>query len=295
MFCRRLSAGRALWILMENLKSGNNMLGHTHGQQPITTAKILCNRITYALARSATKPPAGGWLESRWHWYRYPFSLRNTVLWSPFLKAWFVAENESAIECMLRLPSYEPFDWVTPRAGDVILDLGSYVGPYSLSAASVIGPSGRVIALEPDETNRRQLERNLTVNNVANCTVVPKAAWRRSGRVGWQAGEQPVWHHVDDRVSESTVEAISVDDLVAEQNLDRVDWIKLDIEGGEVDALEGAKQTLRRFRPALFVEIHKTDRALRDLLGSIDYKVERESYDEPPDLHGWVLARSAQK
>jgi FkbM family methyltransferase len=295
VFCRRLLSGSAHSILTGNLNSGNNMLGCTHGQQPITTAKIMCNRLTYVLARSATKPPAGGWLESRWHWYRFPFSLRNTVLWSPFLKAWFVAENESAIECMLRLPAYEPFDWVAFRAGDVILDLGPYVGPYSLSAASAVGPFGKVIALEPDETNRRQLERNLTLNKVANCTVIAKAAWRQSGRVGWQTGEQPVWHHVDENVSDATVEAISVDDLVAEQNLDRVDWIKLDIEGGEVDALEGAKQTLRRFRPALFVEIHKTDRALRELLGSINYKVERESYDEPPNLHGWVLARPTPK
>jgi FkbM family methyltransferase len=271
------------------------MLGKTRGQQPITSAKILCNRITYALARSVTKPPAGGWLQSRWHWYRFPFSLRNTVLWSPFLKAWFVAENESAVEVMLRLPAYEPFDWVTLHPGDVVLDLGPYVGPYSLSAAIAVGTSGKVIALEPDETNRRQLERNLTLNAVTNCTVIPKAAWRRSGRVGWQTGDQPVWHHVDEKVSESTVEAISVDDLIAEQRLDRVDWIKLDIEGGEVEALEGAKQTLRRFRPALFVEIHRTDAPLRQLLSSIDYTVEQDSYDEPPDVHGWVLARPTQK
>jgi FkbM family methyltransferase len=268
------------------------MLVPTHGQQPLTTAKILCNTITYAVVRSAIRPPAGGWLASQWHWYRFPFSLRNTVLWSPFLRKWFSAENESAIECMLRLPAYEPFEWVEPRPGDVILDLGPYVGPYSLNSATAVGPSGRVIALEPDEINRRQLERNLMLNGVANCTVVPKAAWRRSGRVGWQVAAQPVWHRVDESNTTATVEAISVDELVAEQNLNRVDWIKLDIEGGEIEALEGARNTLRKFSPALFIEIHKTTTSLRELLAAVGYKIEKESYDEPPDIHGWFLARS---
>ena len=51
-----------------------------------------------------------------------------------------------------------------------------------------------------------------------------------------------------------------LDDLVAELRLDRLSWIKMDIEGGEVEALKGAERTLRDYRPSLFVEVHDTVR-----------------------------------
>ena len=49
--------------------------------------------------------------------------MRNSILWSPFLKAWFTPEDESAMECMMRLPDYEPLDWVTPARDGVFLDV----------------------------------------------------------------------------------------------------------------------------------------------------------------------------
>lgn len=235
--------------------------------------------------------PEQGWLRSRWHWYRFPFSMRNSVLWSPFLKAWFSPEDESAMECMMRLPDYEPVSWVTPEAGNVFVDVGAYIGPFSILAARAVGPRGTVVAMEPDGANRRQLERNLALNEIANCTVIPCAAWSRSGRIGWRKGEEPVWHGVEENQVSQTVEAVKLDEFVSERSLDRVDWIKMDIEGGEIEALKGAENTLKKFRPNLFIEIHETAEALREFLDAHGYRIERESFDEPPDHHGWILAR----
>jgi len=259
-------------------------------QRASTGIKVLCNKLTYAFVRTVHHAPEGGWLHSDKHWYHFPFSLRDKVLWSPFFSMWFYATDDSAMECMLHLPDYEPVNWVAPKPGDVFLDLGPYIGPYSLIASRAVGASGRVIALEPDGTNRRHLENNLALNEAVNCTVIPKAAWSRSGEVGWYHGAQPVWHRVNEGNTTETVEAVSVDDLVTQQGLERVNWMKLDIEGGEVEALKGAERTLRTFRPKLFIEVHKTDLALRKLLESSGYCVDKASYDEPPDLHGWILA-----
>jgi FkbM family methyltransferase len=237
--------------------------------------------------------PEQGWLHSRWHWYRFPFPMRKTVLWSPFLRAWFFPEDESAIECMLRQPDYEPVAWVTPQSGAVFLDVGAYIGPYTILAARASGAAGRVLALEPDPKNRRQLDKNLALNGITNCTVVPLAAWSRTGPIGWRKADHPDWHRASEEANARTTEAITLDDLVARHTLDRVDWIKMDIEGGEIEALKGAENILARFRPKLFIEVHETAEALRGFLHSRGYRIERESFDQPPDHHGWLLARPA--
>jgi len=254
--------------------------------------RIAVNKVTYVLVRALASKPQGGWLGSPWHWYRFPFSLRNHLLWSPSLQSWFCPQDESAIECMLHLPAYEPVVWVSPEPGDVFVDIGAHVGWYTLRAARAVGPTGRVIALEPDPINRHQLEKNLSLNRVGNCNVVPLAAWSRTCRISWRPGQESVWHKIDEQDGSEVIEAARVDDLVAKWDLERVDWIKMDIEGGEVEALKGAAATLGRFRPALFIEVHGTLSHLRELLQGRGYSIVQARFDEIPDKHGWILARS---
>lgn len=262
------------------------------GQTPATTAKMLINGAAYAAIQAVASAPREGWLHSRWHWYRFPFSLRQEVMWSDALGAWFCPEDESAIECMLHMSAYEPVQWVNPNRGEVFIDVGAYVGWYAIQAARRVGPEGRVLTLEPDRDNRIQLERNLKLNELANCTVVPCAAWSRKGRIGWHRGDQPVWHGVDEKQGEDFVEATTVDDLVSDYALDRVDWIKMDIEGGEIEALKGSANTIAKCKPRLFIEVHECTERLRALLESLNYGIEAESFDQPPERHGWILARA---
>jgi hypothetical protein len=135
------------------------------------------------------------------------------------------------------------------------------------------------------------LEKNLSLNQVRNCEIVPLAAWSRPGPVRWRSGQQPVWHRIDEEGGAEVIEAARVDDLIAARNLKHVDWIKMDIEGGEVEALKGAVATLCQFRPALFIEVHQTLGHLKELLTGLRYSIVRASFDEIPDKHGWILAR----
>lgn len=263
----------------------------TYGKTPLTTAKVLVNRATYSLVRTVAKQPSKGWLYSRWHWYKSPFSLRNQVLWSAPLQCWFRAHDETAMECMLHLPEYEPVGWVAPRPGDVFLDVGAYIGWYTIQAAKATGSSGRVIALEPDAYNRRQLEENLALNGLAGCAVIPVAAWREAAELGWHSGDVPVWSKVDRESHARPVRAVTIDSLASDLGLASVNWIKMDIEGAEIEALQGAEKTLERFRPILFIEIHETLEAVSRFLEKIGYVIEKSQFDEPPDRHGWILAR----
>lgn len=264
----------------------------TYGKSAKTTAKVFCNKLVYASNRSVGRDLPEGRLRAQWHWYRYPFSLRREVLWSSPLQAWFCPEDESATECMLHMENYEPVTWVTPKRGDIFLDIGGYVGWYSIQAARAVGREGRVIVLEPDVPNRIQLERNLSLNDIGNVEVLSKAAWSFSGTVNWSPGTEPVWHQVGQVPTGDFREAVSIDDLVQTLDLVRLDWIKLDIEGAEIEAVEGAQKTLTTLRPILFIEVHQTRDRLGDMLKQIGYSVEREQYDELPDRHGWILAKA---
>jgi FkbM family methyltransferase len=269
-----------------------NFLLDTRGQSISTTAKIIFNKAVYLASRTVRKTPEVGLVHADWHWAKYPFSLRHRILWSSALRGWFIPEDESAIECMLHMPSYEPIEWVTPIQGEYFLDAGGYVGWYSILAARAVGNSGGVVTLEPDPLNRRQLEVNLSLNKLENVRILPLAIWSSSGRVKWQQGEEPVWHQISE-AGETTLESISVDDLIRSLGLLRLDWIKLDIEGGEVEALRGAERTLREYRPKLFIEVHGTTQIVAKLLQEVGYTISRELYDQPPDRHGWILAEKS--
>jgi hypothetical protein len=83
----------------------------------------------------------------------------------------------------------------------------------------------------------------------------------------------------------------TIDDLVRDMQLDRLDWIKMDIEGGEIEALKGAEMSLGRYRPHLFVEVHDTVDGVKGLLARYNYAIEKEAYDSSVKPHGWYYAR----
>ena len=271
-----------------------NFLTETCGSTWGTTARVLCNKAVYSLFRVLRKAPPSGTLQAPWHWYRFPFSLRDQVLWSRSLEGWFIPKNEAAIECMLHMEGYEPTDWVAPQEGDVFLDVGAFVGWRTIHAARIVGPTGRVISLEPDPINRAQLEANLALNGITNCTISPLAAWSKSGeQLGWYTEKSPDCCRVDVDERSASVRTTTIDDLVNDLHLDRLNWIKMDIEGGEIEALKGAEHTLRQCRPSLFVEVHDTVDGVKDLLARYDYAIEKEVYDSSPTPHGWYVARAS--
>jgi FkbM family methyltransferase len=275
---------------MQRTVSGKGNLLRTYGKRPFTTVRVVCNLATYATLRLTRMVNGRNRLGSPWHWYHFPFHLNEQILWSPALGAWFCPADEAAIECMLKLPDYEPVDWVAPQTGQVFIDVGAYVGWYSIWAARAVGGSGRVIAFEPDETNRRQLQRNLALNGIQHADVYPLAAWSRSGKIGWRPGTEPVWHRVDELSPTAATEAITIDELVRKMNLPKVDWMKVDVEGGELEVLAGASRALREFRPTVFIEVHETLGPLLQTLESLGYMVTKQTFDQPPEKHGWIMA-----
>jgi FkbM family methyltransferase len=127
------------------------------------------------------------------------------------------------------------------REGDVIVDAGANVGDFTLLAAIRTGPNGRVIAIEPEPRNASLLRRNLAINNLSNVIVVEAALSDSVGTATFKReGIYSRLLNEDDRYEYALkVGTITLDRLKADLKLSRIDIVKMDIEGGEVDALTG--------------------------------------------------------
>jgi hypothetical protein len=112
-----------------------------------------------------------------------------------------------------------------------------------------------------------------------------------SGRVRWQGDNaEPVWHKVDKSRGTGLVDAVTVDKLVGRFALTQVDWIKLDVEGAEVEVLKGAEQSIRRFHPVLFIEVHRTLHSLEAVLPQFGYSIDKTMFGRITENHRQVLA-----
>ncbi|MCX7598009.1 MAG: FkbM family methyltransferase [Armatimonadetes bacterium] len=150
------------------------------------------------------------------------------------------------------LDQYRASEVLTP--GAVVFDIGASAGIFTLLASRLVGGGGRVISCEPVDGNFRCLERNLAVRKVSNVVLRPCAVGAADGELTINLSTTNPGAHSAVRASagESVVVPMrSLDGLVAELGLERVDFIKADVEGMEPEVLRGAAGTIRRFRPCV--------------------------------------------
>ena len=149
---------------------------------------------------------------------------------------------------------------VSVRPGDVVIDGGGCWGDTALYFADQAGENGKVVSFEFLGENTAIFASNLRLNPKLGSRIqlVEEALWNASDQTlsfddngpGTKVGT----------VGAKAVRTVAIDDFVVKQKLPRIDFIKLDIEGAELQALQGASQTLKTFRPRLAVALyHKPD------------------------------------
>lgn len=160
------------------------------------------------------------------------------------------------------------------QPGWTVLELGANIGSHTVFLAKRVGPSGRLIAFEPQRIVFQTLCANIALNSILNVDCHQKA-------VGQQAGSlivPPLDYTVDNNfgglglgayTQGESVPVVAIDDL----NLNACHFMKIDIEGMEREAILGAKQTLERWKPVLYVENDRADRseALVETLHGLGY------------------------
>lgn len=169
------------------------------------------------------------------------------------------------------------------KKDDVVVDVGACFGMYSLPA---LAAGAKVIAYEPWDDGRSIFEMNYEQNQFDNpLTIRPLALWDNTPLSEELRKEVWGFHYKND---DAVVVPTTLDDDLALLNVDRVDWIKIDVEGAELPVLLGAQKTLES-RPTLIIEDHEnitpnnvgrypasinSSKRIHELLRSLGYSIE---------------------
>lgn len=132
------------------------------------------------------------------------------------------------------------------KKDDVVIDAGAYSGFFSIYAAKQIGKRGKVIAFEPDSYNLSLLKRNLLLNNIKNVIIVNKGLYSADGKLPFYV--QGIGSSLiipADKKSINKIDVVSLDNELKRLQIYHVDFIKMDIEGGEIEAVKGCLQTIK--------------------------------------------------
>ena len=149
---------------------------------------------------------------------------------------------------------------VAVEKGDVVLDLGACWGDTALYFASKTGDHGKVYSFEFIPDNIKIYDLNITLNpDLKNqIELIRQPVSKKSGEVIYFSDNGPgsriEYLPFEGQTGQATT--VTIDDFVRERNLNKVDFIKMDIEGAEPVALSGAIETLRRFKPKLAIAIY---------------------------------------
>jgi FkbM family methyltransferase len=168
------------------------------------------------------------------------------------------------------------------RQASLVLDIGANLGYFSIFMAKHAGGNCQILAFEPMPDTFGLLERNIKLNNLTNVNAIKAAVSDKSGDVELLSDARQrlsktasiVGYRLEGEAKKTTAQAIRIDQYFegAEQ---LPDLIKVDVEGGELAVLNGARAAIRRGRPTLVIEIHgwgsEDSQKVLDLLADVGY------------------------
>jgi len=162
---------------------------------------------------------------------------------------------------------------IKAQEGNYVIDGGGCWGDTALYFAHEVGESGKVYSFEFTPDNLELFHRNVGLNPqlADRIELIPKALWNKSNEVITYFAYGPATSvAVNQQNGSLQVSTVSIDDFVREKKLPRVDYIKMDIEGAELNSLKGAEETLRTFKPRLAVSVYHRDNDFIEIPAYLD-------------------------
>lgn len=162
----------------------------------------------------------------------------------------------------------EIYRFTPHRTSPVIVDCGSNIG-LSVLYYKQLSPNATILAFEPDENNFQLLSKNVAVNNLRNVTLRKEAVWKQNGNISFSANETEASHISHDESSANLVKSVRLKDIL--ESMEKIDLLKIDIEGAEWEVMQDCAQSLQSV-DHLFLEYHgkaSETHKLVDLLGIV--------------------------
>ncbi len=200
-------------------------------------------------------------------------------------------------ERALIMGHHEPYvvRWLreTVKPGWRCVDVGGHIGFYAVQLGHLVGEMGQVVAFEPEPVLASRLERNAALNGLRWVAVERLALGDSPGRATLWVERTPSGPGGTNSLvrrnfpgSAIEVETMRLDDWIAERGWERLDLVKIDVEGLEPQVLQGAGRTLKRFRPLVIAEFNDEParRAAETILREHRYRI-RELGRMPSCIH----------
>lgn len=159
--------------------------------------------------------------------------------------------NESLYLMINDFSYYQHFYKV--KTGDIVVDAGANCGYLSIFFSKLVGENGRIFAFEPDKFNIDRMEKNIDLNKdlIDNITIEDLLLWDKNELTDFYEagteGSSAVW--MPDKEHCVKKQAVTIDSWVKKNNIQMLDFIKMDIEGAEIEALDGAVETIKKYKP----------------------------------------------
>lgn len=209
------------------------------------------------------KPFKGQFRVFLWLYYKKWLKEINTIAY-PVNGAFKIHLNTKNFidACIYYTGDYEPYLKYHFKAiinsGDVILDVGANIGFHTLYFAELTGVAGKVFAFEPVPVNFNSLQNNTNLNDFSQIVLVNKALGNVNEILDIHINEQNqnpgAYNLLETGIKNATVECIKGDDYIREHCIQTVNFIKVDVEGFELEVFKGLSNTILKFKPKIIFE-----------------------------------------
>jgi len=144
------------------------------------------------------------------------------------------------------------------KEGDIVIDIGGYHGLYSLAVSRAVGPLGKIYCFEPNPDSFNILKENLIENNIRNIIPINKGVYNKSGQYRFfkkKAGSRIVARSFRTNTKNSliTVQAIPLSEFIRTNHINKIDFIKMDAEGSEIEITEDMKHIRFNQKPNMAI------------------------------------------
>jgi FkbM family methyltransferase len=139
------------------------------------------------------------------------------------------------------------------KSEDIVIDAGANCGHLAVFFSKLAGQKGKVFAFEPDKFNIKRIEKNIRLNQdlFPNIKIEDLLLWDKNELIDFYeagtVGSSAVW--IPDNEHCVKKQAVRIDDWVKDNNIQKLDFIKMDIEGAEIEALDGCVETIKTLNP----------------------------------------------